>query len=419
MAQWRKIITSGSAAELLEVTASLGFTVGGNSITNNPATTFISGVFAGDGSGLTGIPAENITLQALTAGNGLATSNGNYVGNNATTFSVNTSSAHFTDGVKQKLNADQVISGSSIAALLPAGTVSGSSQINHDATTNFVANEHIDHSTVSILAGSGLLGGGTIAASRTLSVNSGSMLPFFSSSIFGTVSGDILITSAGVATIQPNSVTLGTDTTGNYVATIGSSSGITITNNTGEGSTPNLSVNYGSTSNTAVQGNTNITINGTSNSIDVIGTAAQALGGGPSYTLRLPQTISGSINFSHNITVDGDLTVNGTVTTLNTANLLVEDKFILLNSGSANPDEGGIIIDEGSGTGHALIYEADAGIQRWGFNAAVAHNATTANTTAYAAAVVDLNNGNHSDSAEYRKNGNIRIDTNGDIWIYS
>ena len=120
-----------------------------------------------------------------------------------------------------------------------------------------------------------------------------------------------------------------------------------------------------------------------------------------------------------NATVDGDLTVNGTLTTLNTTNTEIKDKFILLNSGSSNPDEGGLIIDEGSGAGHALIYEADAGIQRWGFNASVATNATTANATAFAAAVIDLNNGNHSDSAEYQKRGNIKIDATNDIWIYT
>lgn len=38
--------------------------------------------------------------------------------------------------------------------------------------------------------------------------------------VYTTVSGDILITRAGVATIQPNSVELGTDTTGNYVSTL-------------------------------------------------------------------------------------------------------------------------------------------------------------------------------------------------------
>ena len=52
------------------------------------------------------------------------------------------------------------------------GVISGSSQIDHDSTTGFVANEHIDHSTVSITAGEGLNGGGTIAATRTLNVDS-------------------------------------------------------------------------------------------------------------------------------------------------------------------------------------------------------------------------------------------------------
>ena len=104
---------------------------------------------------------------------------------------------------------------------------------------------------------------------------------------------------------------------------------------------------------------------------------------------------------------------------VSTTNWLVEDRFILLNSGAANPDEGGLVIDEGAGSGHALIYESDAGIARWGFNQSVDSTATTANTTAYAAAVVDENNANHSDSAEYQKNGNIKIDTSGEIWIYA
>jgi hypothetical protein len=121
-----------------------------------------------------------------------------------------------------------------------------------------------------------------------------------------------------------------------------------------------------------------------------------------------------NVNFN-NVVVDGDLTVAGTTTTLNTTNLLVEDKFILLNSGSADPDEGGLIIDEGAGSGHAFIY--DKGDTRWGFNASVAQDASTANATAHAAAVVDMQNVAHSDSAEYQKNGNIKID-DGDIFIY-
>jgi len=59
---------------------------------------------------------------------------------------------------------------------IPAGTVSGSSQIDHDATTNFVADEHIAHSGVTLTAGSGLTGGGTIAASRTFNVGAGNLI---------------------------------------------------------------------------------------------------------------------------------------------------------------------------------------------------------------------------------------------------
>ena len=43
----------------------------------------------------------------------------------------------------------------------------------HDGFSDFVANEHIDHTTVSITAGNGLTGGGTIASTRTLAVGAG------------------------------------------------------------------------------------------------------------------------------------------------------------------------------------------------------------------------------------------------------
>jgi hypothetical protein len=53
--------------------------------------------------------------------------------------------------------------------------VSGSSQINHNATTNYDANQHVDHTAVSITAGSGLSGGGTIASTRTITLDTGSV----------------------------------------------------------------------------------------------------------------------------------------------------------------------------------------------------------------------------------------------------
>jgi hypothetical protein len=56
------------------------------------------------------------------------------------------------------------------AAVLPAG-------VNHDALQNFVANKHIDHSTVSVLAGTGLTGGGDITVNRTLNLANTAVTP--------------------------------------------------------------------------------------------------------------------------------------------------------------------------------------------------------------------------------------------------
>jgi len=182
----------------------------------------------------------------------------------------------------------------------------------------------------------------------------------------------------------------------------------TVTNNTVTYNLDATFVSASSVGTTSTQGQVVQVINGQSGSAVTI----KELGATDSPTFA-------GLTVTGDTTVDGDLTVNGTLTTLNTTNTEIKDKFILLNSGSANPDEGGLIIDEGTGAGHAFIYEADAGIQRWGFNASVDTADTTANTTAYAAAVIDLDNGNHSDSAEYQKRGNIKIDGSDDIWIYA
>ena len=43
--------------------------------------------------------------------------------------------------------------------------------VDHDAANNFVANEHIDHTSVTLTAGDGLTGGGDISANRTFAVS--------------------------------------------------------------------------------------------------------------------------------------------------------------------------------------------------------------------------------------------------------
>ncbi len=209
--------------------------------------------------------------------------------------------------------------------LVATGTslVSGSSQISHDSTTGYVANRHIDHTAVSITAGNGLSGGGDISSTRTISLDTTSVtftdgvktkmntenvisssaqitsLPSVdtddltegstklyytdarvktklsaegvisgSSQVFSGVSGDILIASNGTATIQANSVALGTDTTGDYVASLVAGTNITLSNNSGEGATPTIGLT-----------NNSITIAGTSTSLGGSITAATILSG--------------------------------------------------------------------------------------------------------------------------------------------
>ena len=156
---------------------------------------------------------------------------------------------------------------------------------------------------------------------------------------------------------------------------------------------------------TSGQGGVDITLTG-----DTL--SAQTVGLGASANVQFAD-----ITATGDVVVQGDLTVNGTTTSINTTNLDVEDKFILLNSGSTNPDEGGIVIDEGSGTGHAFLL--DSASTRFGFKASL-DSTTSGDVTpeAFVSAVVDIPAG-HTDSAEYQKNGNIKVLANGDIFIYS
>ena len=68
------------------------------------------------------------------------------------------------------------LGGTLTAAQTLNGSISGSVQVDHDATTNFVANEHINHTSVTITAGDGLTGGGDISANRTISVGAGTLI---------------------------------------------------------------------------------------------------------------------------------------------------------------------------------------------------------------------------------------------------
>ena len=61
---------------------------------------------------------------------------------------------------------------------------SNDGQIVHDNLSGFVGNEHINHTSVTLTAGTGLSGGGNIASNRTFNIDSSELTTYFGAAIF-------------------------------------------------------------------------------------------------------------------------------------------------------------------------------------------------------------------------------------------
>ena len=96
----------------------------------------------------------------------------------------------------------------------------------------------------------------------------------------------------------------------------------------------------------------------------VAGTNLNGGGTSGSVTLNLDSTITGNHTFSNNLIVGGDLTVQGTTTTIDTTNLDVKDKNITLNfstgDSSANANGAGITIQDAVSQGNDATILWDA-----------------------------------------------------------
>lgn len=79
------------------------------------------------------------------------------------------SDQHTTAEIRAMLSGGTGISYNSTTGVITTSDAG----IVHDNLSGFVANEHIDHTSISVTAGTGLTGGGTIAATRTINVIGG------------------------------------------------------------------------------------------------------------------------------------------------------------------------------------------------------------------------------------------------------
>jgi hypothetical protein len=495
MATWKKVIVSGSAASLASLTldtdlavahggtgastltsgeflvgngtsaiTSVGSTGSGNVVRASGATLTtvnaggsFSGSFQGDGSGLTGVAATALDIDAF--GSDLA----------GITVALTDKMILSDAGTEGRINVSQL-----------ATPLAGTGLEQASGTIRIAA----------AAAGAGLVGGagsalavgaGTHITVNTddIAVNTTTLLPALSGSIFTKVSGDVTISLGGVATIGAGAVALSTDISGfgTGVATalgtnagtvgsvvlnggvLGTPSSGTLTNATGlpvstgisglgTGVAAALAVNVGSTGapvlfNGAGGTPTSLTL---TNATGLPVGSITGLGSGVATFLATPTsanlasaitnetgtgtlvfsadpTFTGTVNAaavstSGNLTVGGDLTVNGTTTTVNTTNIQLEDRFVILNygSGSITPAaEGGIIVEGGTaGSGQAFYY--DGNDSRWAVNTNASGTATSLTATAYAAIAFSGTTASAT-SAGFDKLGNIVADGT-DVYIY-
>jgi len=126
-------------------------------------------------------------------------------------------------------------------------------------------------------------------------------------------------------------------------------------------------------------------------------------------------TTLATASVSQNLTVGGNLYVNGDLTNVNTTNLNVEDKFILLGSGSASPADVGIIFGGVTSPtrGAAFFYDADT--ERLAYAAGGVDTADTDVTpSGYVPVAYDVTGESHTPE---NKVGNIKIES-GEAYIY-
>jgi len=441
MASWKKVIVSGSKAELNEVTASGGIitagdlvvsggdiTLGTTSIFSGGNTTSLNNIDAIDSTTEATIESALDTLSNVTTVGALdagsITSGFGNIDNGTSTL--NTGNATLDNVTNNSAVADSHFTGSFTGSFVGDGTG--------------LTGTGLDIDGLSALGGTGLH---QTQDHFVFSDNGTEKKITFSNledAIFGNVSSDVTIAAGGAATIANDAVDNnklaniargsikvgggsnaptdldakgdgkilvgdGTDVASVAVSgdiSLANDGAVTIASNAVEGSMLNSNVagtglDYGS--NELSVDVSDFMTNGSNNRV-VTATGTDGMNG------EANLTFDGST-----LVVNGNLEVAGTQTTVNSTNLLIEDKFILLNSGSNSGDGGLIVQTESAFSGSALVF--DDSESRWGFQfgTKLGSTAVVSAPDAYASSVVT------SDDANYRKNGNIRVQSD-EIYIY-
>ena len=420
MASWKKVIVSGSSANLaaLQVdnltsgqvvigggTSNLSTTAvngTGNIVATTAATGLshsgsFSGSFIGNGSGLTGVTATFPSTQ-LTPVIGTTQV---FISDGASKYAT---ISQFTSHSWAGITGDILINGSGVSTI-QAGAVAISTDVSGLGTGVATA-----LGTAVGSAGSFVVNGGVLGTPSSATLTNATGLPISTGvSGLGTGVATALGTNIGsVGSVVVNGGALGTPSS----ATLTNATGLPI-------STGVSGLASGAATFLATPSSANLAALLT----DETGTGANVFAGSPTFT----GTASfAAVTTTGDVTVAGNLTVNGTTTTVNTDNLLVEDRFALFASGSTTATDGGLVIQASAGagtaTGYAIGYYATA--DRWAYQDALAFNATGFGTPTAYAVTAETAAGAPAANPAYGGAtygyGNIYVNSsNGEIFIYS
>lgn len=363
MADWKKIVVSGSNAELNQLSLTSDLTAlnisNDSTVAGTQLTGSFTGSFVGDGSGLTGL-ATNLDMAGDTGTDSVDLLNDTltFTGANGIITSVSNNEVTITAG---------------------EGVVSSSAQLETEISGAF------DSVSASIATDINAVESDLSSASASLAAdivtNDGRL---------DTLEGKTLFSAS--AQVDAASVT-------NFDAEVKNKLDA-------DGVISGSSVSLDS------QGTFTATFNGVDTQID----------------LGLQTTDSPTfdgLTVTNDLTVAGNLDVQGTVTAINSTNTTVEDRFILLASGSTSGDGGIVVNTNDVGLGTAFYFDGET--NRWALtpSGSVSETATSVTPSQY---LVSVSQSAAAPGAtpedfgadEASRRGMMHVDTsNGDIYIFS
>jgi len=175
-----------------------------------------------------------------------------------------------------------------------------------------------------------------------------------------------------------------------------------------------VTIDGGSTFSVDAAGNTNID---TSTGTISVGTANSGIAVNIGHSTS-EVTIGDNLTVTGDATINGNLDVNGTLTTIDTTNLSIKDRLIFAASGSSETNvDAGLLVQSGSVAGSGSAFYHDINSERWAVAKSVAEGQTAVTPLQFVTTVTLNSNAPSEDNGEYGV-GEMWVETDTqDIYI--